>query len=96
MRVRNLGIGVLLAVAVVVGSGCNPDKNKLLFKPQAGVKRLVDTEEAMNLYQAMDKMRKRFGDRVVMRATGLQAKSIGRMDNPFDGQAPVLLANRRT
>ena len=26
----------------------------------------------------------------------LGATSIGRMDNPFDGQAPVLLANRRT
>ena len=56
----------------------------------------TDTEEAMNLYQAMDKIRKRFGDRTVMRAAGMDAKSIGRMDNPFDGQAPVLLANRRT
>ncbi|MBK7101265.1 MAG: DNA polymerase IV [Flavobacteriales bacterium] len=56
----------------------------------------TDTQEAMDLYQAMDKVRKRFGDRVVMRASGMDAKSIGRMDNPFDGQAPVLLANRRT
>ncbi|MCB9182357.1 MAG: DNA polymerase IV [Flavobacteriales bacterium] len=56
----------------------------------------TDTAEAMSLYQAMDKMRKRFGDRTVMRASGMGAKSIGRMDNPFDGQAPVLLANRRT
>lgn len=56
----------------------------------------TDTEEAMNLYQAMDKVRKRFGDRTVMRASGMGAHSIGRMDNPFDGQAPVLLANRRT
>ncbi len=56
----------------------------------------TDTEEAMSLYQAMDKVRKRFGDRTVMRASGMDAKSIGRMDNPFDGQAPVLLANRRT
>lgn len=55
----------------------------------------TDTEEAMNLYQAMDKVRKRFGDRTVMRASGMGAHSIGRMDNPFDGQAPVLLANRR-
>ena len=55
-----------------------------------------DTEEAMNLYQAMDRIRKRFGDRTVMRAAGMEARSIGRMDNPFDGQAPVLLANRRT
>jgi len=56
----------------------------------------TDTQEAMNLYQAMDKVRKRFGDRTVMRASGMDARSIGRMDNPFDGQAPVLLANRRT
>lgn len=56
----------------------------------------TDTEEAMSLYQAMDRIRKRFGDRTVMRASGMDARSIGRMDNPFDGQAPVLLANRRT
>jgi len=56
----------------------------------------ADTQEAMNLYQAMDRIRKRFGDRTVMRAAGMDAKSIGRMDNPFDGQAPLLLANRRT
>lgn len=55
----------------------------------------TDTEEAIGLYQAMDKIRKRFGDRTVMRASGMEARSIGRMDNPFDGQAPVLLANRR-
>ena len=55
----------------------------------------TDTAEAMSLYQAMDKVRKRFGDRTVMRASGMDAHSIGRMDNPFDGQAPVLLANRR-
>lgn len=56
----------------------------------------TDTQEAMNLYQAMDKVRRRFGDRTVMRASGMAARSIGRMDNPFDGQAPVLLANRRS
>ena len=56
----------------------------------------TDTEEAMSLYQAMDKVRKRFGDRTVMRASGMGARSIGRMDDPFDGQAPLLLANRRT
>ena len=56
----------------------------------------TDTEEAMNLYQALDKVRQRFGDRVVMRASGMDAHSIGRMDNPFNGMAPILLANRRT
>lgn len=56
----------------------------------------TDTEEAMSLYQAMDKIRKRFGDRTVMRAAGMDARSIGRMDDAFNGQAPLLLANRRT
>jgi DNA polymerase-4 len=50
----------------------------------------------ISLYQAMDKIRIRYGDGAVKRAIGMDARTIGRMDNPFDGQAPVLLANRRT
>ncbi|MBX7052331.1 MAG: DNA polymerase IV [Flavobacteriales bacterium] len=53
-----------------------------------------DSEERINLYQAMDKMREKFGDRAVMNAAGMTAKSIGRW-NPFNGDAPPLLANRR-
>lgn len=53
-----------------------------------------DTEERINLYQAMDKMRLRYGDRAVMSAAGLGARSIGR-GNPFNGGPPPLLANRR-
>ncbi|MFN0030730.1 MAG: DNA polymerase IV [Flavobacteriales bacterium] len=54
-----------------------------------------DTEERINLYQAMDKMRTRYNDdRIVMTAAGMDAKSIGRW-NPFNGEAPPLLANRR-
>ncbi len=53
-----------------------------------------DSEEIVSLYQAMDKIRDRFGDRSLMRASGIQAKTIGRV-NPFNGQAPALLANRR-
>ena len=53
-----------------------------------------DTEERINLYQAMDKMREKYGDRAVMSAGGMMAKSIGRW-NPFNGDAPPLLANRR-
>lgn len=53
-----------------------------------------DSEELINLYQAMDKIRDRFGDRSVMRASGVEARSIGR-SNPFNGDAPILLANRR-
>lgn len=54
-----------------------------------------DTEERVSLYQAMDKIRHRFGDRAVVTAAGIQAHSIGRGDNPFDGGPPLLLANRR-
>ncbi|TNE80477.1 MAG: DNA polymerase IV [Bacteroidetes bacterium] len=54
-----------------------------------------DNEELINLYQAMDKIRNRFGDRSVMRASGIQARSIGR-GNPFTGDAAPLLANRRS
>lgn len=53
-----------------------------------------DTEERINLYQAMDKMRDKFGDRILMSAAGMDAKSIGRW-NPFTGEPPPLLANRR-
>jgi len=54
-----------------------------------------DTEEMINLYQAMDSMRMRFGDRSVVRASGMAARSIGR-SNPFNGGPPPLLANRRS
>jgi DNA polymerase-4 len=54
-----------------------------------------DTEEMVHLYQAMDKIRNRFGDHAVKRANGMDAKTIGRYDNPFDGNAPILLANRK-
>jgi len=53
-----------------------------------------DNESIINLYQAMDKMRERFGDRSVIRAIGMDAKSISRR-NPFNGEPPPLLANRR-
>ena len=53
-----------------------------------------DSEKIINLYQAMDKMRERYGDRAVIRASGMGAKSISRW-NPFTGEPPPLLANRR-
>jgi DNA polymerase-4 len=45
------------------------------------------------LYQALDRIRVRYGDRAVLRAIGLEARSIGHY-NPFDGEPPILLANR--
>lgn len=53
-----------------------------------------DSERILQLYQAMDRIRTRYGDRSVIRASGMRAKTIGR-PNPFDGSAPLLLANRR-
>lgn len=52
-----------------------------------------DSEEIIKLYQAMDRIRNRFGDRAVIRAEGLYAKTIGR-SNPFTGEPPPLLAHR--
>jgi DNA polymerase-4 len=53
-----------------------------------------DSEEMMNLYQAMDRIRNRYGDTAVRRASGMEARTIGRMINPFSGAPPELLANR--
>lgn len=53
-----------------------------------------DDDKIINLYQAMDKLRERYGDRAVTRAVAMNAKSIGRW-NPFNGEPPPLLANRR-
>ncbi len=53
-----------------------------------------DTAEMIHLYQAMDRLRKRFGDRAVIRASGLGTRTIGRA-TPFDGGPPPLMANRR-
>jgi DNA polymerase-4 len=52
-----------------------------------------DAEEMINLYHAMDRIRDKFGDRRIMRASGMEAKTIGRY-NPFTGAPPPLLANR--
>ncbi|MEO9512169.1 MAG: DNA polymerase IV [Flavobacteriaceae bacterium] len=54
-----------------------------------------DTEEALNLYQAMDYVRNRFGSRSIVRASAMGAKTIGSMHNPFNGQPPVVLAHRK-
>lgn len=54
-----------------------------------------DTEEMISLYNAMDRIRNRFGDRAVLRASGMMARTIGR-SNPFDGEPPPLLANRKS
>lgn len=53
-----------------------------------------DHVKLSELYLAMDKIRIRYGDRSIMRASGMDAKTISR-SNPFNGEPPLLLANRR-
>ena len=55
---------------------------------------LFEDTTTLKLYQAMDHIRNRYGDRAIMRAAGMEAKSISRW-NPFNGEPPPLLANRR-
>jgi DNA polymerase-4 len=54
-----------------------------------------DTEELLNLYSAMDYVREKYGELSIMRASSLGAKTIGRFQNPFNGEPPVLLAHRK-
>ena len=53
-----------------------------------------DNEKHLNLSHAIDSMRERYGDRAVIAAAGMEAKTISRW-NPFNGEPPPLLANRR-
>lgn len=55
---------------------------------------LFEDTRVLDLYKAMDHIRNQYGDRAVMRASGMEAKSISRW-NPFNGEPPPLLANRR-
>jgi DNA polymerase-4 len=54
-----------------------------------------DDTKYLNLSTAIDKMRERYGDRAVISAAGMEAKTISRW-NPFTGEPPPLLANRRS
>lgn len=54
-----------------------------------------DNEEVLQLYNAMDKIRGRYGDRSVLRAASMGARTIGRMTNPFNGEPPIVLAHRK-
>ncbi|SDE98606.1 DNA polymerase-4 [Cellulophaga baltica] len=54
-----------------------------------------DTEEMLSLYHAMDHIRKKYGEKSIMRATSMGAKTIGRFHNPFSGEPPIVLAHRK-
>lgn len=53
-----------------------------------------DVRQTAQLYDGMDKVRRRFGDRSVIRASTLGAKAIGNFHNPFNGEPPIVLAHR--
>ncbi len=53
-----------------------------------------DDTKYLNLSEAIDKMRERYGDRAVISAAGMEAQTIGRW-NPFNGEPPPLLAHRK-
>ena len=54
-----------------------------------------DTQQSLALYHAMDVIRERYGERSVLRATGMGARTIARYENPFLGKPPVVLAHRK-
>jgi DNA polymerase-4 len=53
-----------------------------------------NTRQTVNLYQAMDKIRQKFGSRSILRASTIDTKNIGGVMNPFDGNPPIVLAHR--
>ncbi len=53
-----------------------------------------DSEPLIMLYQAMDKMRNRYGQDAVKRGVTIESRNIGR-HNPFNGQPPIIPAHRR-
>ena len=55
---------------------------------------LEDTEEKINLLQAMDKIRNRYGQDAIKLAVAMGSKGIGRV-NPFNGKPPWIPAHRR-
>jgi DNA polymerase-4 len=53
-----------------------------------------DDTKFLHLSEAIDKMRERYGDRSVISAAGMEARTIGRW-NPFNGEPPPLLPHRK-
>ena len=49
-----------------------------------------DNAKLIRLYQQMDKMRNRFGDDAVFRASTLGVHGVGQKINPFNGLSPVI------
>jgi DNA polymerase-4 len=53
-----------------------------------------DETDYPSLYNALDRIRNRYGDRAIIRAIGMEAKTIGAF-NPFAGEPPAILASRK-
>lgn len=54
-----------------------------------------DSQDMLNLYNSLDKIKNQFGEHSVRRAVTLGTKTIGRMGNPFNGEPPTVLAHRK-
>lgn len=54
-----------------------------------------DTEEMLSLYNALDTIRNRFGESSIKKAASIGAKTIGSINNPFNGDPPIILAHRK-
>ena len=54
-----------------------------------------DSEKMLQLYQSLDHIKNRFGERSILRASTLGTRSIGGTQNPFNGEPPVVLAHRK-
>ncbi|MFC0876376.1 DNA polymerase IV [Saccharicrinis sp. FJH2] len=54
-----------------------------------------DNERYVKLYQAMDRIRNRFGQDSVLRSVTMDTSGVGMMSNPFNGEPPVIPAHRR-
>ncbi len=54
-----------------------------------------DTQQMLNLYNAMDNVRNKYGEASIMRASAMGAKTIGRFNDPFNGDPPLVLAHRK-
>ncbi|MEP3836761.1 MAG: DNA polymerase IV [Algibacter sp.] len=54
-----------------------------------------DTEEMLNLYNALDAIRSRYGALSIQKAASIGAKSVASSQNPFNGDPPIILAHRK-
>lgn len=59
------------------------------------MKLFEDNPKIINLYQAMDKIRNRYGQDAVRRVETMNTRGIGQVNNPFNGDPPIIPAHRR-